>query len=179
MVFQKMSIIELIKASKDRDCDHIGSLCRKCYTLSAVKEQFLRPLTVHRITIPIVGFTSDPRLLQVHNHLCERPWRVLNSYLYICRQTVSITLHIVSSIQRTLGEGEPICHVSFVQPEEALYDLKGKDLKGYQYIYVLSCLYIWIFTFQIENDEYFFSESEEIEIDIEGPRLKLASTRIT
>jgi len=85
---------------------------------------------------------------------------------------------MVSSIKKTLGEGELICHVSFVQPEEALYDLKGKDLKGYHYLYILLCLYM-VFYFQIENDEYFFSESEEVEIDIEGPCIKLANTRIT
>jgi len=123
--FRTMSIIELIKSSKSRRPHQIGDFCRRCYTLSATHKYILHPMTVIEITIPIVGLNTEPRLFQVFNHLVEKPWRVLNKFIYLTRHSTYISIYLVCPIQRTLKAGEEICHVAFVQPEEALFDIKG------------------------------------------------------
>jgi len=82
-------------------------------------------MTVIEITIPIVGLNTEPRLFQVFNHLVEKPWRVLTKFIYLTRHSTYISIYLVCPIQRTLKAGEEICHVAFVQPEEALFDIKG------------------------------------------------------
>lgn len=144
-----MSIKTLIETAKARDPTKIGALCQRCYTLVAQKEQIINPMTVVKLNIPIVGFNTDPRLMAIHNHLCARPWRILNKFVLVHKHSPSVSILLVSSIKRKLRAGEPLCHVSFIQPEEALYDIKGKlniyltTLK----IFFIEHIFIYIFLF--------------------------------
>jgi hypothetical protein len=121
-----MSINDMIKHSKERIETKIGAFCHKCYTLLAPKEELLHPYKVHKIIVPIKKFNTDSRLIQIHNHLVEKPWRILTQYAYISRQTPYISLYLISPIHRKLSQYDEICHMTFVQPEEVLHDLKGK-----------------------------------------------------
>jgi hypothetical protein len=121
-----LSITDLIQKSIQRKEPNERMLCHNCYSLVATKDEILRPFKVHRIMVSIENFQSDPRLLKIHNHVVEKPWRILTQYVNITKQTPYISLLLVSAINRRIVPNEEICHVSFIQPEEALYDLKGK-----------------------------------------------------
>jgi hypothetical protein len=154
----------MIEKAKKRKDSKIGMLCNKCYTISTLKEEILRPYKVHKIVIHIENFKSDGRLMQVMNHLCERPWRVLTQYVYISKTNPYISLDLVCPIHRRLAPNEDICHISFIQPEEALHDLKGKKMSCtvsifYESIDLFTLIYFSIF--YLEMDDYFHSESEE------------------
>jgi hypothetical protein len=120
------TLFQLIEKSRHRDEAQIGIYCQKCYTVSSTKDEYLRPFTVLKLIIPIIGFKHEPRLMRVHNHLCSKPWRVLTQYVYITKHTPYVTLLLVSPIKRRILPNEEICHLSFSMPEEALYDIKGK-----------------------------------------------------
>lgn len=130
IIFQKMtkSIHDMIQNSKQRAESTIEQLCQRCYSLTTTKEEILRPYKVHKIMIPFQNFNTDPRLLQISNHLVEKPWRVLTQYVYITKATPYVSIYLVSPIYRRLGPYEEICHLTFIQPEEALCDLRGKPL---------------------------------------------------
>lgn len=124
-----MHINELIRSAVSQDHTQIGTYCHRCYpVLNSRDVVHLRPMTVTKIVIPITGFNSEPRLLQIDNHLCDKPWRVLNRFIYLTKQTSSISIYLISPINRKIKIGENICHVRFIQPEEALYDIKGNFL---------------------------------------------------
>jgi len=127
--------MELIQSAKARQLNNnnndIGEFCHRCFTLLALKDQSLRRMAVTKIIIPLSGFKSEPRLVQIFNHICDKPWRVITSYAYITKHSAYISLYLVCPIKRTLKTGEPICHISFVQPEEVIVDLKCQ----YPYFY--------------------------------------------
>ncbi len=123
-----MSIKELIYQAKLRTTTQIGDFCRKCYTLTAIEEQILTASNITKITLPLFGMSKEPRLLQVYNHCVDKPWRVLNQYIYLEPTSPFVTLLLVSSIKRKVLAGEALCHIAFIQAEEVLFDLRGAFL---------------------------------------------------
>jgi hypothetical protein len=156
LFFQTMaSFSEMIHKSKQRDEAKIGIYCHRCYALSTYKEELLCPFKVHKIIIPLKNFKCESRLMQIHNHLVEKPWRILTQYVHVSKHSPYITIHLVSSIHRRIAPNEELCHLTFVHPEEALYDLKGKFFQNIfitlENIYILnlkSYLKIYYFIFR-------------------------------
>jgi len=130
------SINDMIHQSKQRTETSIGTFCHKCLSLSTDKEEFLRPYKVHKIMIPLLNFKTDSRLFQVFNHLVEKPWRVITTYIFINKQFPYISIYLISPIYRRMAPQEEICHLMFINPEEMLYDLKGTPLLLYSFIVV-------------------------------------------
>jgi hypothetical protein len=119
--FFRMNYLELICSWNISD---IESSC-SCWVIAPLQETTLHPDVVNEIILPYEGHAATP-LLQVNNHMCDKPWRVISEYIYFNERTHSLTVPVVATFRRTLGAGEPLCHVRVMDPIHSLQNIKGK-----------------------------------------------------
>ena len=96
-----------------------------CWILINPKETSLHPGVVTEIIIPFEG-PAPVNVLQVKNHMCNKPWRVINEYVYFNQRTHSLIIPVITSFLRILEAGEPICHIEVMHPFTTLQKIKGK-----------------------------------------------------
>lgn len=145
------SLKEMIFEAKQRDESKILAYCHKCLSLSTTKEEFLYPYKLHKIHIPVKNFTGDTKLIKIHNHILDQPYRIINQYVCLTKNHPYISLYIISSKFRKLAPHEEFCHMSFCQPEEAFVDVKGKYIsalnKYFKQIFLLKIFILIHFLF--------------------------------
>ena len=118
-----MNLVELIRSW---NIPENATTC-PCWCICNLQETTLRPDVVNEIVIPFQG-NSSTKILQVNNHLCDKPWRVISEYIYLNERTHALTLPVVTSFFRILKVGEPICHVELTDPTQTLQNIKGTYL---------------------------------------------------
>ena len=102
-----------------------------CWVIKSPITISLLPNTINEIIIPFKGKTPCT-ILQVNNHMGNKPWRVICEYLYFNQQSSSITIPIMSSQQTMLTKNEAVCHVQLMEPLGALQLVKSKIIFTYK-----------------------------------------------
>ena len=97
-----------------------------CWNIRNPETRMLLPGVVNEIIIRFIDDTPTT-VLQVNNHMCDKPWRVISEYIYFNKRTHSITIPIITSFTRILLSGEPICHVELMNPLSTLQKIKGNS----------------------------------------------------
>jgi len=95
-----------------------------CWVISSQQKISLYPLIVNEIVIRFKG-TAPTNLLQINNHMTNKPWRIVNEYIYFNQNTHSLTIPIVTDVHHILSIGEPICHILPMNPRHTLQSIKG------------------------------------------------------
>lgn len=99
--------------------------CTYCFTITSPQSIRLQHSRVNEITIPIEGQLATQFLFQIHNHLEYKPWRVISEFLFLNRNTHSISIPLLTPYDRILRRGEPICHFTLILPNQCLQKLRG------------------------------------------------------
>ncbi len=97
-----------------------------CLIITNPKDILLFTDKVNEIIIPFKG-NSLTNLLQVNNHMNEKPWRVISEYLYFNERTQSLSIPIITSIFQQLRAGEAICHIFMMDSIQSLQERTGKN----------------------------------------------------
>jgi len=126
-----MNYIELIQSW---NIPENATMC-SCWSIDSPQETTLYPGMVNEIVIPFEG-DAPPTLLQINNHMGDKPWRVICEYIYFSQRTQSLTIPVITTFLRTLKKGEPICHAELMNPTATLQNIKGnvyliKKIKHY------------------------------------------------
>lgn len=99
---------------------------KKCINIYSYKNLQLYPNVVYKIHLGLYVDLSQGHILQVKNHLCDKPWRIVESYLYPSSWFKSITVQIISDKRCIVRTGEVLAHIQSLPVSEALRNLKGK-----------------------------------------------------
>lgn len=119
-----MNYVELIRSW---NIPENATLC-SCWCISSPKETFLYPDMINKINIPFQG-RSPTHLLQVKNHMNDKPWKIINEYIYFNEQTHLVTIPIITPFFYHLNKNEPICHVRLTSLNHPLHANKGNLIK--------------------------------------------------
>jgi hypothetical protein len=111
--------------------DYIISPCLQtgkynCYEVSNPRDIQLQANRVTDICTGIKIISLDGYVIQINNHLCNKPWRPLIKFLSINEQNQMLTVPVIVSKNIKLKAFEPLCHISFVPITFALGSVKGK-----------------------------------------------------
>ncbi len=68
---------------------------------------------------------ATSEVLRTNNHMTNKPWRIVNEYIYFNQNTHSLTIPIVTDVHHILSIGEPICHILPMNPRHTLQSIKG------------------------------------------------------
>lgn len=99
--------------------------CYYCFTITCPQSTRLDATKVNEIVIPIEGQMATQFLLRVHSHLCNKPWRVINEFLFLNVSTRSLSIPVLTNYTCLLRQGEPICHFTLILPTHCLQSLRG------------------------------------------------------
>jgi len=119
--FFRMNCLQLVRSW---DIPQNVTKC-SCWVIPNQKKITLHPGVINEIVIPFEG-DAPTTLLQVNNHMCDKPWRIISEYIYFNQRTHSLTIPVITTFLRTLAVDEPICHVELMDPLHTLRALKGK-----------------------------------------------------
>jgi hypothetical protein len=95
-----------------------------CWVISSQQKISLYPRLVNEIVIQFKG-TAPSNLIQITNHMNDKPWRVISKYIYFNQSAHSLTIPIVTDVHHILSIGEPICHILPMNPLHTLQSMKG------------------------------------------------------
>ena len=95
-----------------------------CWVILNQQEKTLHPITVNEIIIPFKGQATST-LMNVKNHMPDKPWRVMSDYIYFNQHTNTLIIPILTDAPYTLKLGEPICHIDLIGSVFALRNIKG------------------------------------------------------
>jgi hypothetical protein len=98
-----------------------------CCVIKAPMTISLLPNTINEIKIPFKGKTPCT-VLQVKQHMTDKPWKIIGEYLYFNQSSSSITIPIMSSQKTVLLKNEAICHVQLMAPFGPLQTVTSKFL---------------------------------------------------
>jgi len=84
----------------------------------------LLPNTINEINIPFKGKTPCT-VLQVKQHMSDKPWKVIGEYLYFNQSSSSVAIPIMASQKTILSKNEAICHVQLMAPFGPLQAVKS------------------------------------------------------
>jgi|GEM_PF-3698281 hypothetical protein len=119
-----MNIINLLHSwripTNTESCD-----CRWC--IYAPSNKILLPNIVNEIKIKIDKI-SDYYIFQSIHHNQNKPWKLLNNYLYFNHHDLSLSIQIVTSEQYYLRKNEPICHLKITRIRQILNTHKGNPI---------------------------------------------------
>jgi len=106
-----------------------------CWVISSQQKISLYPLIVNEIVIRFKG-TAPTNLLQINNHMTNKPWRIVNEYIYFNQNTHSLTIPIVTDVHHILSIGEPIDEDEDKKIEDInrgtnTSSFKGENIKRY------------------------------------------------
>ena len=135
-----MNYIELIRSW---NIPANNTLC-SCWAICVPKEITLHPGIVNEINIPFKG-NSPKHILHVKNHMNDKPWKIINEYIWFNEQTHLITIPIITHSLQSIKAGEPICHIRLTEPEHILQNI----IKGWYFIKKT------IIAFLIKSKHYF------------------------
>jgi len=87
-----------------------------------------KPVLIHpnKVTFVDAGIWIDIPVncvLKVKNHLCNKPWRILNTYLY--KSENSLIIPIITKYKCRINYGDILCHVQMPTVTEAYEEISG------------------------------------------------------
>jgi len=90
-----------------------------------------KPVTIYpkRINIIDAGITIEmpPKcVIQVKNHICNKPWRILNEYLYPDPDTKLLKIPVITQHKCIINYGDILCHMQVVLVEDIYKRIAGK-----------------------------------------------------
>ena len=87
----------------------------------------LRPYNIHKITLSLIDVIPQGCAIEVQNHLCNKPWRVINKYLFPHKISHCITFYLTSNLRQTLASGVILCHINVISSTELIDTLTGNN----------------------------------------------------
>ena len=113
------------------NCEQLLRSWRKtnnsCWIISIPERIFLFSNEVNEVIIPFVGKTPTS-LLQVNNHLKDKPWKVISEFLYFSDKTNTLNIPIITSSFTIVPAGSPICHIHLMDSFHTLKKITGNFL---------------------------------------------------
>ena len=120
-LFFRMNTIDLLHSwhipTNTKSCD-----CRWC--IYNPDDKILFPGIVNEITIK-VDKISHYYIFHSIQHDKNKPWKLLNEYLYFNHLNLTLTIQIITSEQYHLKQNEPICHLKITRIQKILVTPKG------------------------------------------------------
>ncbi len=98
---------------------------KQCINLYNNKPCKLIPGRVNFIDVASMSLSMD-YVLQVKNHLCHKPWRIMTQFLVPNPNTYILTLPIISTRLCRINYGDILCHVKLVSVTSCIDYIKGK-----------------------------------------------------
>ena len=123
----------LPRQSNDSECFN-----PRCWNIYSYKTIELKANIAYQIDL---GFhLSDCEkniLLEVQQHLCDKPWRIVDKYLCLNSWTKTITITIIANKPCTIQRGHILGHIQPVFIHDVYNNIKGKFLFSNTYIVII------------------------------------------
>ena len=147
----------LPRQSNDSECFN-----PRCWNIYSYKTIELKANIAYQIDL---GFhLSDCEkniLLEVQQHLCDKPWRIVDKYLCLNSWTKTITITIIANKPCTIQRGHILGHIQPVFIHDVYNNIKGKFLFSNTYIVIIIIIIIYFFYLFLEWDEVYFSDDDD------------------
>ena len=121
---------------------------KQCINLYNNKPIRLSPGVATFIETGVLIDLHPKYVIEVKNHLCYKPWRIIDKYLLPNPKTKRLTLSVISMTKCTINFGDILCHVELVPASICLKQILGNiyfiyKLNTHIYIYIYICIFFY------------------------------------
>ena len=117
---------------------------KNCITIFTQGPISLKPGILYNVDTNLFADRISGTIMQVQNHLCDKPWRVVNPFLnYPPAWGLTLTLQIITNKPCSIKRGEILCHIKNITLEEAFNKVKGNSINCIigNNIYIIFCIF--------------------------------------
>jgi hypothetical protein len=109
--------------AKSKNCPYDDG---HCYNLYSSKTVIIEKSCINNIEIDLLVEIPNKYIIQIRNHLCDKPWRVLQKYIYPDEFTKRLTITLITRRRCKIIVGDILCHIKLVAIDEAYKNITGK-----------------------------------------------------
>ena len=86
----------------------------------------LDPGVISYIYVGLFVKMDKGTIIQIQNHLCNKPWRIVNQYLCLSPTgEETLTLQVIANKPSIIKRGEVLCHIKSITFRQAFNIMKG------------------------------------------------------
>ena len=100
---------------------------KNCINIYSSNDVTLHKDTVYSVDLGVYVIDMDPgTMLEVKSHLCDKPWRVVNRYLFPSIRNRNLVVQLISNKHCSINTGDVIAHIQPISIIEVQNNIRSK-----------------------------------------------------